>query len=93
MSITYYDPDTRTWHQNWVGDDGLILHLEGERTDDGMVLEGKRMTDDGPVRDRVRWEALEDGRVRQVWSVSSDGSSWERVFVGYYELIQDSTDS
>src|SRR4051794_19298843 len=29
MSINYYDPTEKHWHQDWVGGDGSILHLAG----------------------------------------------------------------
>ena len=41
MSINYYDPADRKWHQDWVGGDGTILHLRGELVGNAMVLSGE----------------------------------------------------
>lgn len=85
-SLNYYDAADDAWHQEWVGSSGIILHLSGGVRNGVMVLEGERMSEDGPVRDRIRWRPLSEGRVRQEWSVSSDrGETWERVFLGFYE--------
>lgn len=92
-SINYYDAGDGHWHQDWVGSSGLILHLAGGMTDGAMVMEGERMSDDGPVQDRIRWRSLSDGRVRQEWSTSSDkGKTWKRVFLGFYEPVTNRTD-
>lgn len=85
-SLNYYDPADERWHQDWVGSGGQILHLTGGVTDSEMILEGKRMGEDGPIRDRIRWRTLEDGGVRQEWTISRDGGeTWERAFLGFYE--------
>jgi len=85
-SLNYYDPATDRWHQNWVGDSGVLLHLTGGLSDGAMVLEGTRTRDGATVRDRIRWRKLSDGRVRQEWMTSSDGGeAWERAFLGFYE--------
>jgi hypothetical protein len=50
-----------------------------------MVLAGERQTPNGKVTDRIVWTPLEDGRVRQVWDMSSDGGrSWQLLFDGLY---------
>lgn len=85
-SINYYDGDDGNWHQDWVGSSGLILHLTGGMQDGAMVMEGERMGDDGVIRDRIVWRTLDDGRVRQEWTVSTDGGeTWERTFLGFYK--------
>ena len=85
-SLNYYDPATDTWHQDWVGDSGLLLHLAGGLKDGAMVLTGTRRRDGDTVRDRIRWRELPGGRVRQEWRTSSDGGeTWERAFLGVYE--------
>ena len=93
-SLNYYDPNDDAWHQDWVGSDGLILHLTGGLDDDTMVLTGERPGEDGPVRDRIRWRLLDDGRVRQEWMTSTDsGTTWRQAFLGFYETAPDSSDS
>ena len=85
-SLNYYDPSSGTWHQDWVGNDGVLLHLSGGPVEGGMVLEGTRKRDGETVRDQIRWRELRDGRVRQEWRRSTDGGeTWTRVFLGLYE--------
>lgn len=51
-----------------------------------MTLYGDREGEDGPIRDRIRWTDLGDGRVEQRWDVSADGGeTWSTVFLGFYE--------
>jgi hypothetical protein len=89
-SLNYYDPKDDTWHQDWVGSGGLLLHLSGGLEDNAMVLTGERNGEDGPVLDRIRWRRLADGRVRQEWTASTDsGATWQRVFLGFYETAPD----
>lgn len=85
-SLNYFDPRTGTWHQQWVGGGGLLLHLTGGMEGDEMVLTGRRATPRGEVTDRIRWKPLPDGRVQQAWDASSDGGrEWNPVFLGFYE--------
>lgn len=84
-SLNYYDSETSSWRQEWVGSDGFVLHLSGSRKGRTMELTGTRPGDSGPVMHRIRWRSLPDGRVRQEWTSSTDGgTTWDRVFLGFY---------
>jgi hypothetical protein len=86
MSINYYDVADQKWHQDWVGGDGMILHLHGGLTGSSMVLSGPSKTARETVLNRVTWTPLPDGKVKQEWTTSSDdGRTWETVFTGIYE--------
>jgi hypothetical protein len=86
MSINYYDPGERKWHQDWVGGDGTILHLRGELVGNAMVLRGENTTAKGTSLNRVTWTPLDDGKVKQEWSTSvNGGKSWQTSFVGIYQ--------
>ena len=86
MSINYYDPADREWHQDWVGGDGTILHLRGELVGNAMVLSGEVKTEKGTSLNRITWTPLDPGKVKQEWSTSSDdGRTWQISFVGIYE--------
>jgi hypothetical protein len=86
MSINYFDLADGKWHQDWVGGDGLILHLQGELVGNAMVLSGQNKTQRGTVLNRVSWTPLPDGKVKQEWTTSpDDGRTWQTVFVGVYE--------
>ena len=84
-SFNYYDPGDARWHQVWVDNSGLRLHLSGTFADGKMVMSGERNARGGKVLDRITWSAGEDGTVRQVWETSEDdGASWKGVFDGRY---------
>ncbi len=86
MSINYYDPADHEWHQDWVGGDGTILHLHGGLKGDAMILSGETNSAKGPIRNRITWTPLPEGKVKQEWSTSPDnGSTWQSAFVGIYE--------
>lgn len=90
MSINTYDGDREKWTQRWVGA-GATLWLEGNLEDGRMVLAGTapRSTPHGEVLDRLTWTPLPDGRVRQVWEISTDGGgSWREFFVGFYSAAR-----
>lgn len=99
VSLNTYDADLERWTQRWVGD-GATLWLEGGLEKgpqaDRMVLSGTepRTTPRGEVLDRISWTPLPDGRVRQVWEVSSDGgASWREIFVGLYSRVAGNADA
>ena len=86
MSLNYFDPADRKWHQDWVGGDGTILHLEGNLAGDAMVLKGPSKTSTGTTLNRITWTLTPNGQVRQEWSTSGDdGASWQTSFIGIYE--------
>jgi hypothetical protein len=86
MSINYYNAADHKWHQDWVGGDGLILHLQGEFTGNTMVLSGETKTNKETLLHRIKWTPLPEGKVKQEWATSSDnGQTWQTIFTGIYE--------
>ena len=85
-SLNAYDVDRNRWHQTWVDNSGGLLLLEGGFRDGRMVMSGQASTAAGaaPAMQRISWQPLPDGRVRQLWESSADGSAWTVVFDGYY---------
>jgi hypothetical protein len=85
-SFNLYDGATLRWHQTWVDNGGTLLLLDGGLVDGRMVLTGKGLGLKGEsVTNRIVWEKLADGRVRQTWTVSADGgATWTTSFDGYY---------
>ena len=65
-SFNYYDPADDSWHQVWVDNGGIRLHLTGGYADGRMVMSGTRGTGDGTVLDRITWHNDAGGTVRQV---------------------------
>ena len=88
-SINFYDPDSRTWHQVWMGSDGAPLRLEGSSDRAGrMILSGTTSSPQGAVQNRITWTLLDDGTVEQRWETSSDGATWTVAFVGIYRRTE-----
>lgn len=85
QSFNFYDARLGKWEQVWVGSGGGMLTLVGRFDAGAMVLEGESGTGSGKALNRVRWTAEPDGRVRQYWTVSTDGGkSWSVSFDGWY---------
>ncbi len=85
-SLNTYDAGRGLWHQTWIDSSGSVLLLEGTYRDGRMVLSGvSRPARGASTHDRITWEPLAGGDVRQIWEQSSDGgTSWTVVFDGRY---------
>lgn len=85
-SFNAYDASRKVWHQTWVDDRGGVILLEGGIVGGKMVLEGPARGPKGEATtNRISWEKLPDGRVLQLWTVSSDGGkTWTTSFEGFY---------
>ena len=87
-SLNVYDADRKVWHQTWVDSSGGLLVIEGIFRGGKMILAGETMDADKPggkVDNRITWQPLQDGRVRQLWETSIDkGATWATTFDGYY---------
>lgn len=84
-SFNYYEPTDGKWHQVWVDNGGLRLHLAGGLTDGSMILSGSRKAGEQTVVDRITWTPNDDGTVRQLWESSTDdGGTWTVAFDGLY---------
>jgi hypothetical protein len=86
-SLNAYDPERDRWHQTWVDNTGGLLQLDGGWKDDRMVMSGQDAPAPGApaTLQRISWQPLPDGRVRQLWEASKDaGRTWTTAFDGYY---------
>jgi hypothetical protein len=87
-SLNIHDADTRKWHQTWVDSSGGLLVIEGGFVDGKMILAGETIDPEKPgnkIDNRITWQPLADGRVRQLWETSADkGRTWTTTFDGYY---------
>lgn len=85
-SFNYFDLGDEQWHQVWVDNGGLRLHLAGGISDGKMIMSGERRRGEETIVDRITWHNNADGTVRQVWDVSKDGGeTWSNAFDGLYE--------
>jgi hypothetical protein len=86
-SLNAWDAERSRWHQTWVDNTGGLLQLDGGWTGERMVLSGQDAPAPGasPTLQRISWEPLPDGRVRQLWEASKDGGrTWTTAFDGTY---------
>lgn len=84
-SLNTYDPARKVWHQTWVDDSGLLLQLDGALVNGRMVLSGETVDSTGhTVKQRITWERMDGGKVRQRWDSSPDGVKWQLLFEGIY---------
>lgn len=77
------------WHQTWTDTSGLRLELTGGLIGGAMVMEGDTPSRDPkqetPTRNRISWSPQDEGVVRQLWEVSTDGGkTWGTSFDGRY---------
>ena len=90
-SLNSVGPDGK-WHQSWVDSSGGRLELTGALVGAKMVLEGETPASapgGPPVRNRISWTPLSEGRVRQLWETSSDGGkSYTIAFDGLYNPVK-----
>jgi hypothetical protein len=85
-SLNYYDAGNGQWHQDWVGGDGIMLHLHGGLKEGSMVLRGETRSSKGSLINRITFTQMSDGKVRQEWATSVDnGHTWQISFLGSYE--------
>jgi hypothetical protein len=86
QSFNFFDRRSGHWTQVWVASRGNVLQLSGHLDGASMVLEGEGVSPTGQaIRNRIAWTPEPDGRVRQVWSTSSDGgATWSVGFDGWY---------
>jgi len=83
QSFNFYEPDTGTWSQVWVASTGNVLRLAGKLEAGSMRLQGGGSSPG--ALNRITWTREPDGRVRQLWSISSDdGKTWRTSFDGWY---------
>ena len=66
MSINYYDPTEKKWHQDWVGGDGTILHLRGGMKDGVMILSDEPASGPGAILNRISLTPMPDPALASV---------------------------
>jgi hypothetical protein len=87
-SLNLYDQERGVWHQTWVDSGGNLLTLEGGFADGAMTLRGRTVQREPAAKTtqhRIGWTPQPDGRVRQLWEMSTDeGKTWSVSFDGWY---------
>ena len=69
---------------------GAHLKLKGNRIGNQMILTSDEFAKkDGKIyQNRITWTHLEDGKVRQLWEVLSDGEVVSVAFDGLYSPME-----
>ena len=83
----YHRTDTQ-WHQAWIDNGGLVLHLRGGVENGAMRMSDAATTAAASTQpiNRITWTPNADGTVRQLWETSADkGRSWKVAFNGLYK--------
>ena len=85
-SYNYFNPETQTWNQLWISNNGEILKLEGRAENNKMILTGELISDpERNYKNQIVWTAMEDGTVTQEWMLlSEDDEVIENLFFGIY---------
>jgi hypothetical protein len=85
-SLNKYNPAKQRWEQYWIDNSGLTLHLAGGLQDGKMVLSDESTREPKQDINKIVWEKLKNGDVRQTWNLSSDeGKTWKILFDGEYK--------
>ncbi len=93
-SINFLDKSNGQWVQIWNDSSGYQMDFRGGMTEQGMLLEGQvhNIADGTTQPYRGLWTLLDDGRVRQLFELSSDdGKTWTTAFEGFYTRVADSS--
>ncbi len=90
-SYNFYNTTTQQWEQLWIDNQGASLHLKGTRKGNQMILESDELTNKAGAlyRNRVTWTANDDGTVRQLWEIISEGKVISVAFDGLYRRVQE----
>jgi len=85
-SLNIYVQQTKTWHQTWTDNAGLLLLLKGEYVNGSMVMTGVTLDkSNNEIINKITWTANTDGTVSQHWqSKQSDEKTWQTLFDGTY---------
>ena len=85
-SVNKYNASRQRWEQMWIDNGGLSLFLSGNLEGKAMVMtDEERPLAQGTIN-KIRWEPLNDGSVRQTWTSSTDGGkTWNTLFDGHYK--------
>jgi hypothetical protein len=85
IGLSGYQPATRTWYQDFMGDDGLLVTLRGRPSGSAaMVLNGDDYRHGKHRLDRGVW-TVRRNEVEELWTGSTDGGkTWTTIFDGFF---------
>jgi hypothetical protein len=86
IGLSGYQAKNGTWHQDFMGDDGLVVLLDGSRGHlAAMVMSGVDYPADGTRRHDTGIWVVHGAVVEETWTVSIDnGKTWKTQFHGFF---------
>lgn len=86
-SSNFYNYKAKQWEQIWIDNQGQSLHLKGNFVGNQMILQTDEETnaEGKQTFNRVTWTKNDDGTVRQLWEVVTNGSEISVAFDGLYK--------
>lgn len=90
LGVVGYQPASKTWHRDFIDDNGFLLAIEGQMDGAAMVMTGKDYQSDVTRMHRVTWTPMSDGSVEERWQTSTDaGRSWQAHSYGVLQRISE----
>lgn len=88
-SYNFYNQRTKAWEQIWVDNQGTSLHLKGKRLGNQMILKSEKSSNlkGKESFNKITWTKNDDGTVRQLWEVVTEGEATIIAFDGIYTKI------
>ncbi len=86
-SYNYHNAKDSSWNQIWIDSKGGNLVLKGNGGPNTMVLQDELQLgkNNNWHRNRISWDAKDDGSVTQLWErVGADGQVLSVLFLGIY---------
>lgn len=84
-SFNFFEPSTKRWRQVWVADGSGTLDYAGSFRDGAMRFEGKTVTPNGYIMQKLTLTPFGKDTVRQTFEASSDsGKTWNVTFDARY---------
>ena len=86
-SYNFYNQQDKQWEQLWLDNQGGVLKLAGNRSDNQMVLRSAPAVngDGDEVIQQITWTLNDDRSVRQLWEVLTSGKDTTVAFDGLYK--------
>ncbi len=90
----HYNPATKKWDETWVGPDGGVINLEGDRTDGKLLFHGTSIAANGArTLARVTFTEAENGIMRELSERSADdGKTWTTAFDAAYRRLPEAAE-
>lgn len=88
-SYNFFNQQAGQWEQLWLDNQGGSLHMKGERVANQMIMqtEAQKNAEGEMVYNKIIWTKNDDGTVRQLWLVITEGKADQTAFDGLYSPV------